>query len=251
VDVVIRLPLAPPQDYLLWLDWWEAVEEVDTAQLDADVSAEVEPGRSASRLIPVHVRIVAAQARAALEHGRSLVAPDLAGDSTMWERSIEYGHRRRDRLRRLSREGVGVPAFPDKLVALREAVIHAIQSGLDGSGTPLSKGLHLFPRPLLGHLRLIGELDHLTVEQLEEACRAELDAGSRLHLDVAGITFMDSQGLRLLIRLGGMALESGLGPVVVANPSGPMQRVLKLAVPKGIPGLKFVDTVGEFDGPPR
>ena len=36
VDVVIRLPLAPPQDYLLWLDWWTAAEEIAGARPGAD-----------------------------------------------------------------------------------------------------------------------------------------------------------------------------------------------------------------------
>ena len=57
MDVVIRLPLAPPQDYLLWLDWWQAAQEIVAARSD-DESAEVEPARSGHRLIPVHMRVV-------------------------------------------------------------------------------------------------------------------------------------------------------------------------------------------------
>ena len=164
----------------------------------------------------------------------------------------QHGLDRRERLRELGREGIGIPEFPEKLVGLREAAVRAIRAGLEGSGPPPpTKGLQIVPRPTPGQFRLVGELDLTTVDQVEEVCRADLAAGSPLRLDLAGVASMDSQGLRLLIRLGGLALERELTPVVLVNPSGSVQRVLKRAVPKGIPGVDIDDTESDFDGPPH
>ena len=49
---------------------------------------------------------------------------------------------------------------------------------------------------------------------------------------------MDSQGLRMLIRLGRLAVERGLAPVVLIDPSDPVQRVIRVATPGGIPGVE-------------
>jgi len=250
VDVVIRLPLAPPQDYLLWLDWWQAAQEIVAARAGDD-APETEPARSGRRLMPVHIRLVGAQARAALERGHNLVAPEIAGDEGMWRRALEYVDRLRERLVELDGEGVPVPEFPEKLLSLRDSVTRVIREGLAGQGPFPSRGLQLVPRPAPGHFRLMGQLDMAAVDQVEEACLADLDAGARIRLDLAGVTLMDSQGLRLLIRLGGLALQKGLDPVILANPSAPVQRVLKRAVPHGIPGTETEDRMGEFDGPPR
>jgi anti-anti-sigma factor len=47
-----------------------------------------------------------------------------------------------------------------------------------------------------------GELDIATVPQLEEAFDAALDAGAeRILVDLGALTFIDSTGLRLLIRM--------------------------------------------------
>jgi anti-anti-sigma factor len=250
VDVVIRLPLAPPQDYLLWLDWWTAVEEIASARIGAG-EPEAEPARSGRRLIPVHLRLVGAQARAALERGHNLVAPELAADDAMWSRAMDHADRIRARLRDLEHEDVTVPEFPEKLAGLRDSVTRVIREGLEGPGPFPSRGLQLVPRPAPGHFRLVGQLDLVSVDQVEEACLVDLDAGARVRLDLSGVTLMDSQGLRLLIRLGGLAIQRGLDPVTLANPSAPVQRVLKRAVPRGIPGTETVDLMGEFDGPPR
>ena len=250
MDVVIRLPLAPPQDYLLWLDWWTAAEEIAAARSGADEPV-AEPARSGRRLIPVHMRLVGAQARAALEKGHNLVAPELAADDGMWSRALDYADGVRHRLREIEQQGISVPEFPERIAGLRDSVTRAIREGLEGRGPFPTRGLQLVPRPAPGHFRLMGQLDMLSVDQVEEACRTDLDTGARVRLDLSGVTLMDSQGLRLLIRLGGLAIQLGLEPVTLANPSAPVQRVLKRAVPKGIPGTETVDLMGEFDGPPR
>src|SRR5438270_860427 len=95
-----------------------------------------EPAASGLRLILVHRILVGAQARMALERGHSLVAPDVAGDSTMWEHALQYARDRRERLLRLGEEGVAIPKFAEKLVPLREAVRRSIQAGFEGAGPP-------------------------------------------------------------------------------------------------------------------
>ena len=250
MDVVIRLPLAPPQDYLLWLDWWTAAEEIAAVRPGSD-EPDAEPARSGRRLTPVHARLVGAQARAALEKGHNLVAPELSADDGMWSRALQYADGVRSRLREKEQEGISVPEFPERIAGLRDSVTRAIRAGLEGGAPFPTKGLQLVPRPAPGHFRLMGPLDMMSVDQVEEACLSDLDAGARVRLDLSGVTLMDSQGLRLLIRLGGLAIQRGLEPVTLANPSAPVQRVLKRAVPKGIPGTETVDLMGEFDGPPR
>jgi anti-anti-sigma factor len=69
--------------------------------------------------------------------------------------------------------------------------------------------------------RLTGVLDFLTSPRLE---RALARARTRLVLDLAGLEFMDSVGLRALIRIA-QRLE---GEVVLRNPSTAIRRALWL-----------------------
>lgn len=58
----------------------------------------------------------------------------------------------------------------------------------------------------------IGELDIATVPQLEEAFDAALASdGASIVVDLAGVTFIDSTGLRLLIRMKETCAEGRLG----------------------------------------
>jgi len=82
-----------------------------------------------------------------------------------------------------------------------------------------------------------GELDISNVEQLGDALWAELRAGSSVVVDLSGLAFMDSQGLRLLLQLALHAEAAGFGPVVLLNPSPVVRRVLEIALPHGTPGL--------------
>ena len=66
-----------------------------------------------------------------------------------------------------------------------------------------------------------GELDELTAPKLVEAL--ELFAGRSVDLDMAAITFIDSSGIRTLLR----AKSSGIDLVIV-DPSHNVHRVLEL-----------------------
>ena len=88
--------------------------------------------------------------------------------------------------------------------------------------------------------RLIGELDLSNVPQVTARLREELDRADQLSLDVSELTFMDSQGLRMLIELGGEAIQRGT-TVRVVNCSNQVKQLLRVAVPTGIPGVEIVN----------
>ncbi len=82
-----------------------------------------------------------------------------------------------------------------------------------------------------------GELDISNVEQRSDALWAEVRAGSSVVVDLSGLAFMDSQGLRLFLQLALHAEKAGLDPVVLLNPSPAARRVLEITLPHGMPGL--------------
>jgi anti-anti-sigma factor len=91
-----------------------------------------------------------------------------------------------------------------------------------------------------GSFRLIGELDSSTVPEAKSRLQDELRGSDHLTLDTSGLTFMDSQGVRMLIELGMEATERGTS-VTVINCSRQVKRLLKVAVPEGIPGVEIVE----------
>jgi anti-sigma B factor antagonist len=61
-----------------------------------------------------------------------------------------------------------------------------------------------------GRVILTGELDIASVPQVEEAVQSLLDKrAGRLVIDLSGLTFIDSSGLRMLIGLNDRAEEEG------------------------------------------
>jgi anti-anti-sigma factor len=88
--------------------------------------------------------------------------------------------------------------------------------------------------------RLVGELDLSNVPQIQARFREVLRRVGQLTLDASGLTFMDSQGLRMLIELGREAEEAGTTATVL-NSSPQVSRLLASAVPRGIPGVRIVE----------
>jgi anti-sigma B factor antagonist len=77
-------------------------------------------------------------------------------------------------------------------------------------------------------VRPVGELDLDTAPQLEEALAVmREEARPRLVLDLRGLTFMDSTGLRLVIRWDGEARRDGFEFAIVPGPDV-VQRVISL-----------------------
>ncbi|MFB9463788.1 STAS domain-containing protein [Streptomyces cinereospinus] len=80
------------------------------------------------------------------------------------------------------------------------------------------------------HIRITGDLDWDTADDLTEAARACLRADPpprRLHLDCAGMTLCDSLGLAALLMIHRCAAEAGTG-LHVDNRPAHLQRVLQI-----------------------
>jgi anti-anti-sigma factor len=82
--------------------------------------------------------------------------------------------------------------------------------------------------PGVSTLRLSGEIDLSTVEQLREAITREIERGevAAVLIDLDGVTFLDSTGIGALVQGRGLASRHGkrLG---VANAHGLVRRVLE------------------------
>jgi anti-anti-sigma factor len=87
---------------------------------------------------------------------------------------------------------------------------------------------------------LHGELDIATAPQVEEAVVGRVRDGGRVVLDLRGLEFMDSSGVRVIVAAHGAAQEGGGRLTVVrAAPGGPVQRVLEISGLEGV--LELVD----------
>jgi anti-sigma B factor antagonist len=91
-----------------------------------------------------------------------------------------------------------------------------------------------------GTFHLAGELDISNVDDVRTQLEEELGRGHQLVLDTSEVSFMDSQGLHVLIRLGELAAGSG-STIQVLNSSPAVRRLLNVAVPQGIPGVEIVE----------
>jgi anti-anti-sigma factor len=83
-------------------------------------------------------------------------------------------------------------------------------------------------------LRLAGELDMATSEELIAALRERGDAAP-ITLDFSRVTFMDSSGLRTLLEV---AKDRGGDTLVILDPSPQVRRLLDISLPDGAPGLE-------------
>jgi anti-anti-sigma factor len=89
-----------------------------------------------------------------------------------------------------------------------------------------------------GSFRLVGELDMTNVEMVQARLEEELGDVGTLILDASDLEFMDSQGLLMLIHLGEQA-ENRRETVHLVNCPQQVRRLLDVAVPRGIPGVKI------------
>ncbi|HEV7899352.1 MAG TPA: STAS domain-containing protein [Planosporangium sp.] len=110
---------------------------------------------------------------------------------------------------------------------------------------------HLLVEELAGEsnggtvLRIHGELDLSTAEQLRRAAAPYLAAGGRLVLDLSRVTFCDSTGLAVLVGFHKRLAASG-GLELYA----PVQRVQHLLNITGLNRVFRVRAAGE-EAPPR
>jgi anti-anti-sigma factor len=90
-----------------------------------------------------------------------------------------------------------------------------------------------------GAFRLVGELDISNVQTLRRTLEDQLDR-QQLILDTKGLSFIDSEGLQLLIDLGKQAAEKG-STVRVLGCSRQFRQLLDIAVPQGVPGVDVIN----------
>ena len=93
--------------------------------------------------------------------------------------------------------------------------------------------------PIDGGLCVAGELDMATAPILDTALREAASSSGEVLLDFAGLSFMDSTGLRVLLRSA--CEKHGAGRVVVLHPTGAVCKVFDIGVPGGTPGLEVRD----------
>ena len=87
--------------------------------------------------------------------------------------------------------------------------------------------------------RLIGELDASNVTSLSEALQPEIDRGGDLTLDLAGLAFMDSTGIQVLVRTA-QGLE-GRGNLILLSPGNLVRRILELIPVQKLDNVQIVD----------
>jgi anti-anti-sigma factor len=99
--------------------------------------------------------------------------------------------------------------------------------------------LEIVSTEIPGRLRLIGELDIANVKQVQARLEEVLRLGHQLTLDTAALSFMDGQGVRMLIVLGEQAAANG-STILLLNCTKAVRRLLSLSAPEGIPGVKVL-----------
>jgi anti-anti-sigma factor len=88
------------------------------------------------------------------------------------------------------------------------------------------------------HLRLVGDLDFASFEPLRKSLNATTGA---VTIDVSGVTFMDSTGLRVILE------RLATGPVTLACPTPAVERLIELCGLTELEGL----TIARGSPPPR
>lgn len=74
-------------------------------------------------------------------------------------------------------------------------------------------------------LWVAGDLDQTTVHRFDEAVRPVIAGAGPLVLDLSGVRFLDSSGVRSLVKLG---LSMQGRALVLREPSPPVMRVLQM-----------------------
>lgn len=87
--------------------------------------------------------------------------------------------------------------------------------------------------------RLLGDLDLETVAELGATLEAKVGEPGDLTLDLSGLDFVDSSGIRLFIRMVG-ALH-GTGSLLLRWPGSTVSRALALAGVAQLPHLQVID----------
>jgi anti-anti-sigma factor len=100
---------------------------------------------------------------------------------------------------------------------------------------PTAVATGLRTRQFADRTEVQGEVDLFTAEEFTAAVEEACMRGCLL--DLGEVSFMDSNGLRIL--LGAAARRDG-APLIM-RPSAAVRRLFEVAAPMGVPGLQFGD----------
>lgn len=90
-------------------------------------------------------------------------------------------------------------------------------------------------------MRLVGELDMSTVEELDVALRAAPD-GKEITLDLTALTFIDSSGIQVLLRyVASRNGRAGNGTLVLVGAVPNVRRALEIVGIDRIAGVRLID----------
>lgn len=84
-------------------------------------------------------------------------------------------------------------------------------------------------------LRVAGEVDLNSYGVWEQALRRVLDASEDVHLDLAGLTFVDARSAAALVRVAGVLADGQR--LVLHHPPLSLRRVLRTLWPAGVPAI--------------
>ena len=76
-------------------------------------------------------------------------------------------------------------------------------------------------------LRLVGEIDLMSADELTQRAR-QLRPGQAVEVDLAGVSFIDSTGVRSLISLNEASVQASGQPLNVARPSDAVAKLIRL-----------------------
>ena len=93
--------------------------------------------------------------------------------------------------------------------------------------------------------RLIGELDISNADALSQVLDRDLDGPGDITLDLSELAFIDSSGIRVLLRaMNGL---NGKGKLLLLNPTEPVRHVFSLMGLEDGEAIQVVDGAGQAD----
>lgn len=96
--------------------------------------------------------------------------------------------------------------------------------------------LQIEPLDVPRHWRLVGDLDLASAPELEAYLEPAFAESGNLTFDAAGLTFVDSSGIRTLIRL---SLRLGEHRLIILNPSPNLSRLFDLTGIRNMGGIEL------------
>ena len=90
-----------------------------------------------------------------------------------------------------------------------------------------------------GLYELVGELDLSNAHELQAQLRDASSHPDGVELDLSRLSFMDSSGLKVILRLAKDEEARERSPIVLSNLSPVVNRLFALVLPHGCPQIRF------------